>query len=99
MALNKEPNFYDDLLSQMDTKEALRQHAQIKSHGEKIDQLIHKVFAQSEAGAELLSIWKESLIMNATAVSGMDLLGVGINEGQKGFIRGILLTIKRIEGE
>jgi hypothetical protein len=42
-------------------------------------------------------MWKEALILNSTAEPNMGYVEIGINEGQKRFIRQILLTIKRVE--
>ena len=66
----------------------------------KIDYLIHQVFKQNEAGAELLATWVQSaLIMAPTARPGDDLLAIGLEEGKKEFIRKVLLTIQKIEGD
>lgn len=65
--------------------------------GEKLDHLIHRTFAQNEAGAELLQLWTDALITMPTAKPGDDLLTIGINEGIKEFIRNIHATIKKIE--
>lgn len=97
--MNQEPNFFDDLLNQLDPQEALKQQADSEEKGKHLDYLIHRVFAQSDEGKELLSIWKDSLIMSATADEGMDMIGVGMREGQKRMIRAIVFTIKRVEGE
>lgn len=79
--------------------EAVKFQKDAEAKGQKIDYLIHKAFAQTESGRELLEIWKESLIMSSTADEGADLVTIGINEGMKRFIRGIILTIKRVESE
>lgn len=68
-----------------------------KAAFDKIDYLIHKVFKQSQEGAELLEIWTEALKMTPTAQPGYDLLTIGIEEGKKLFIRQILTTIKKVE--
>lgn len=70
-----------------------------KQHFEKLDHLIHKVFAQTEEGKELLEYWKEALLISPTAEHGYDMLSVGLNEGKKTFIRNILLTIKKVEND
>jgi len=63
----------------------------------RIDYLVHAVFEQNKHGRELLEIWKESLILTSTADDAMDSIAIGIREGMKRFIRGILLTIRRVE--
>ena len=94
--MKEQHNFFDDLNTGFDPAEALRQQQDNEAKSNKIDYLIHRVFEQSEAGKELITKWKEALIMTPTADGGMDMLDVGIREGQKRFIRGILLTIKRV---
>lgn len=93
----KEPNFFDDLQSGFDIEEAIRQRNENEEKSNKIDYLIHYVFMQDEKGRELLEIWKDVLIMVPTADDGMDVVAIGIREGMKRFIRGILLTINRVE--
>ena len=95
---NKEiENFFDNLGDTFDAPEASKELEEHKARGERIDHLIHKLFEQNEEGRELLETWKESLIMQPTADAGMDLLEVGIREGQKRFIKSIILTVKRVE--
>lgn len=89
-------NFFDDL-NPISVEEAMKQHKDGKVKAERLDYLIHKTFAQNEHGVELLDLWKESLIMSSTADEGQDMIGIGIKEGMNRFIRGILLTIKRVE--
>lgn len=70
-----------------------------KAQFDKLDYLIHKTFAQTEDGRELLKLWEDALLLNSTAQPGDDLLSIGINEGQKTFIRNIILTIRKVENE
>lgn len=91
-------NFFDELQSGFDPAEALRQQKDHQVNAEKLDALIHRTFEQNESGKELLTIWKEALMMQPTVEPGIDQFDAGIREGQKSFIRGILLTIRRIEG-
>lgn len=93
----EERNFFDDLGVEYDPTETERLRKDAEAKGNHLDYLIHRVFSQSEEGAELLSIWRESLIMTPTAESGLDMVGIGIGEGLKRFIRSIILTIKRVE--
>ena len=93
----EERNFFDELDSGMDPKEAARQMLEAQAKSDKLDYLIHRVFEQNEDGKELINIWKESLIMSSTAEGGLDMLEVGIREGLKRFIRGIILTVNRVE--
>ena len=68
-----------------------------KASFEKLDYLIHKVFAQTDEGQELLQIWKESLLMQSSTTHGEGLLAIGKAEGAKNMIRGIILTIRKVE--
>ena len=70
-----------------------------KAQFNKLDYLIHKTFAQTEDGRELLNLWEDALLLNSTAQPGDDILSIGINEGQKTFIRNIILTIRKVENE
>ena len=88
---SSEYNFYDDL-SGFDIEGAKKLRADAKERGRHLDYLIHKVFAQNEAGVELLETWKESLIM--TPIQEHE---YAVREGMNRFIRGILLTVKRVE--
>lgn len=93
----QERNFFDDLGENLDTQEAMKVAAGQKIAAERLDYLIHKIFEQSADGKELITLWKESLILTATADDGMDSVAIGIREGMKRFIRGIILTIRRVE--
>ena len=64
---------------------------------DRIDNLIHQVFAQNEKGAELLAIWQKALIMAPTVTPNSTQFQAGIAEGNKEFIRNILLTIQKVE--
>lgn len=90
-------NFFDDLDTGFDVKAAQRQAEDAKAKSEKLDHLIHQVFQQSKAGRELLDLWEQTLIMSSGAEPGMDMIGIGIQEGYKRFIRNIKLTVKRVE--
>ncbi|PCH98497.1 MAG: hypothetical protein COB84_01920 [Rhodobacteraceae bacterium] len=70
---------------------------EMKAQFDKRDELIHRVFEQSEAGRDLLIMWQDALIMTPTAQPGDDLLTVGLNEGKKSFIRNIITTIRKVE--
>jgi len=94
----EERNFFDDL-NPIKLEEAIKFQKDAEEKGKRIDYLIHKTFSQNENGKELLEIWKESLIMSSTAEEGSDLVAIGIKEGMNRFIRGIILTINRVETE
>lgn len=93
----QQPNFFDDLKGLPDKEQAEKYIKEQELQGNRIDYLVHKVFEQSEEGKELLAIWHDSLILVPTADDGMDSVAIGIREGMKRFIRGIILTIRRVE--
>ena len=97
MAQSDEYNFFDDLQSGCDPAEALRQNQDGEAQANRLDYLIHKVFEQSAEGKELIGTWEKALIMTPTVESGLDMAEAGIREGQKRFIRGIILTVNRVE--
>lgn len=95
--MSKQHNYFDEILPE--TKIDTKAQVEIAAKHQRLDYLIHQVFEQSPEGKELINIWKESLLMNPTAEDGMDMIAVGIREGQKRMIRGIVLTIQRVKGE
>ena len=70
-----------------------------KANFERLDYLIHKTFAQSPEGMELLEIWSENLLMSPGFEFGDNDLVIGHKEGVKSFIRKIILTIKKVEND
>jgi len=93
----EESNFYDDLQSGFDPAEALRQQKDNESESNRLDYLIHKVFEQTPEGKELIGKWRDALIMSPTVMIGEDSKADGLREGYKAFIRGIILTVNRVE--
>jgi len=90
-------SFFDKLDAQIGDVEVSTSN-ESEQH-KRIDYLIHKVFAQSEDGRDLLTIWEESLKMRPCAPANAGLLEIGKNEGMKDFIRKIILTIRNVENE
>jgi len=70
-----------------------------KKNFDKLDYLIHKVFAQTDAGKELLEIWQESLLVTPTVDPSYNDLQIGMNEGFKTFIRNIILTVRKVNND
>ena len=66
---------------------------------EKNSILLHKVFVQNPDGVELLNKWRDSLIMTPTLDADTTTLGAGLNEGEKRFIRNIIIAIQSVEQE
>jgi len=82
-----------------DPEELAKIEAEKAAMWDNIDNLIHQVFEQNPKGKELLSIWKEALIMNPTVTPNSTPFQAGIAEGNKEFIRNIYLTIKNVESK
>lgn len=64
---------------------------------EKRDNLIHRVFAETEAGQELLKLYVESMLNTPADNEGTDLFSLGKEEGRKTFMRNIITTIRKVE--
>ena len=92
-------NIFDNLGTDFDPVESERQKVEMEAKANRLDYLIHQTFCQNPSGAELLAMWKESLIMAPTASPGDETLQIGIAEGHKSFIRGILLTVRKVEND
>ena len=88
---------FDQIVGLPDPDEVRRQLVEQQVNGEKLDNLIHQVFAQNDEGRELLEIWGRTLIMMPTANPGDDLIQIGVNEGTKRFIRNIIVTVQKVE--
>jgi hypothetical protein len=94
--MKEQDNFFDNLQGVMDKEELEAYKRMQEAKSKKIDYLVHKVFAQSEDGKELLKVWERSLVINPTAEEGMDRVSIGIREGMKRFVRNIILTVERV---
>jgi len=94
-----ELNGFDQIGGIADPEELQRKKHEEQTRGQKLDYLIHRTFAQSESGKELLEIWRDSLIMNPSVTPNSTQFQAGIEEGKKEIIRNILLTIKKVEAD
>ena len=92
-----EYNPFDDMGGIADPKDVAKQAATDRERWERMDNLIHRVFAQTEDGAALILQWKEALIMTPTVTENSTQFQAGMREGEKSFIRKILLTIENID--
>jgi hypothetical protein len=90
-------NGFDEMGGIMDPEAVKLAHAQQKQMWDEAEQLIHKVFKQSPNGKKLLATWQKALIMTPTVTPNSTQFQAGIAEGEKSFIRGILLTIDNVE--
>ena len=61
--------------------------------------LLHRVFVQSEAGAELLAKWKNDLVMIPSILPESTQFSAGLTEGGKMFVRNIITLTEAVEKE
>ena len=80
-----------------DNEAVAKQKAADDEYWGHLDNLIHRVFKQNQAGAELLEIWQKTLIAIPTVTAHSTQFQAGIAEGNKEFIRKIYLTINNVE--
>jgi len=90
-------NAFDNMAGIPDPNDVALQAAKDREKWDRMDYLIHKVFAQNEDGAALILQWKEALIMTPTVTENSTQFQAGMREGEKSFIRQILLTIENID--
>ena len=90
---------FDEIGGIPDDEELAKIQAANSVMWDKLEHLIHQVFEQNPKGKELLTIWKEALIMNPTVTANSTAFQAGIAEGNKEFIRNIYLTVKKVEGK
>ena len=79
--------------------EGLKQQEDSKRLFDANANLIHRVFAQTEAGRELMDLWCDGLMMIPTAQPQSTQIEVGINEGMKQFVRNIIVQVKSVEND
>ena len=60
-------------------------------------ELMHRVFVQSEAGAQLLALWKHEALMTPSVQPHYTQFEAGIAEGVKVIIRKIITQINSVE--
>jgi hypothetical protein len=100
MQQHQQVNAFDELGTGFDPIADTKAKEENERKGNERDYLIHQVFKQNEAGAKLLALWvHDALVMAPTARPGDDLLAIGLEEGKKEFIRKVLITINKIEGD
>jgi len=97
MSKQEEYNAFDNMAGIPDPADVALQAARDREKWDRMDYLIHKVFSQNEDGAALILQWKEALIMTPTVTENSTQFQAGMREGEKSFIRQILLTIENID--
>ncbi len=94
---NKEFNGFDAIggVSDPEEIESIKIEEQAKLNN--MAYLLHQVFVQNEKGKELLSKWNEILINTPSFDANSTQFDAGLNEGEKRFVRNILLHLKQVE--
>lgn len=92
-------NGFDNIIGISDPEELAKHKHEEQTKRQKLDYLIHKTFAQTESGKELLELWKESLMFFPSVTPNSTQFQAGIEEGKKEVLRNILLTIKKVEAD
>ena len=90
-------NFIDDFeVAQEKAREA---QDRLIREGERRDSLIHRTFRQSEAGRELLEVWKEGILRTDVVRHGEshDPYDIGIEAGFQKFVRNIIKTCEKMD--
>jgi len=77
--------------------QGIEQQEVFKQLTEANNNLIHKVFVQNPAGVELLTKWKNDLIMQPSVLPHFTQFEAGIAEGVKVFIRNIIIQSESVE--
>jgi len=77
--------------------EGMKQAEDFNKNAEKASILLHKVFVQSEAGAELLDKWKNDLVMMPSILPESTQFSAGLTEGAKMFVRNIITQVQSVE--
>lgn len=99
----KVANPFDAIISglELDPDEIKKQQAKLQEEYNKRDYLIHKVFSQTEDGQELLKNWVDTCLIRTPSFQKGDdnPYDIGMMEGIKTFVRNILLTCEKVEGD
>lgn len=60
---------------------------------------VHKLFAQTDEGQDVLEAWSDFALTTPSHVNGADLYSIGVVEGRKEFIREIINAIRMAEAK
>ena len=91
---NKEEfNGFDAISGLPDPKEVEKLKLEGEVERNKMAYLLHQVFVQNVLGRELMNQWKERLITAPSFDGNSSQFDAGLNEGEKRFVRDILLLI------
>lgn len=94
---SEEFNGFDAVQGLPDPEEVAKLKIEEEAVLNKMGYLLHQVFVQTELGRELMNQWKETLINMPSFDGNSSQFAAGLNEGEKRFVRNILLSIKQVE--
>tara|TARA_R110002096_G_scaffold135858_2_gene287947 strand:- start:109 stop:399 length:291 start_codon:yes stop_codon:yes gene_type:complete len=95
--VSQEFNGFDAIGGLPDEDEVALLQANAKSEYNQHCELLHQVFEQNPLGKRLLNDWKDMLAMTPSIDSGSTQFEAGLNEGEKRFVRNIIISVKSIE--
>jgi hypothetical protein len=90
-------NGFDAIAGLPDPSEVAKLKQEEEAKLNKMAYLLHQVFAQNAQGKELIAIWKEVLINTPSFDGNSSQFEAGLNEGEKRFVRNILLLLTQVE--
>ena len=93
----EEFNGFDDIDVNLNSEDNERLQKEVEAEANKMNYLVHRVFQQNEQGRELMALWKESLIVQPSFEGHSTQFEAGLNEGEKRFVRNLILTINKVE--
>lgn len=94
---HEEFNGFDAITGLPDPAETERLQKEEEAKQNKMSYLLHQVFEQNKLGKELMTIWKDGLINMPSLDGNSTQFAAGLNEGEKRFVRNILLLLKQVE--
>jgi len=94
---NEEFNGFDEIKGFTDSIEVEKLKIEAEVERNKISYLLHQVFVQNEQGRKLIETWKDTLINTPSFDGNSSQFDAGLNEGEKRFVRNILLLLKQVE--
>ena len=87
---NSIDSFLDDGIKQKEAFNKLAEESAV---------LLHRVFAQTPEGVELLEKWKNDVIMIPSILPESTQFSAGLTEGGKMFVRNIITQVQSVEKE
>lgn len=94
---NEEFNGFDAITGLSDPVEVAKLKQEEEAKLNKMSYLLHQVFVQNTQGKELMETWRNVLINTPSFDGNSSQFEAGLNEGEKRFVRNILLLLQQVE--